>query len=521
MKRFTVFFALFTIVTIFSFTQQKFALVIGNGNYTGIGRLANPVNDANDMEAALRDLGFTVDKVLNGNLEQMEDAVLNLKRRLGGSRNTYGFLFYAGHGVQAGGENYLIPVAAEDIRSDTHLRTRAVPLQFILDSLSEAGNELNMVVLDACRDNPFSWARSGSRGLSVVSRAPTGTIVMYAAGAGQTASDGQGRNGLFTGYLLNNLKTPGLSVFDVFDRTMSAMINATNGSQHPELSLRAGGTTSIFLGSTGITPPAVPANMVRINGGTFTMGSPANETGRDNDETQHQVTVSSFYMGKYEVTVGEFRRFVNATGYITDAEKSGGGYVWTTEWELKSDANWKNPYFNQGENHPVTLVSWNDTVQYCNWLSRQEGLTPAYTISGANVTWNRSANGYRLPTEAEWEYACRAGTTTVYNTGNMISDNTGWYWDNSNSRTHEVGLKPPNAWGLFDMHGNVWEWCWDWYGTYPSGAQTDPVGVSSGSNRVLRGGGWGFSAARVRSASRNNSSPTYRDYYRGFRVVRP
>ncbi|MCL2801746.1 MAG: caspase family protein [Treponema sp.] len=253
----TVFFVSVSIFAQQNDTPQKFALVIGNSNYTGISRLANPVNDANDMEAALRSLGFTVDKVLNGNLEQMETAVLNFRRRLGGSRNTYGFFFFAGHGVQSNGENYLIPVTADNIRTETHLRDRAVSLQFVLDSMNEAGNELNMVVLDACRDNPFGWARSGSRGLGVVSRAPTGTIVMYATGANSTADDGSGRNGLFTGHLLTNLRTPGLSVFDVFDRTMGDVIRNTNGRQHPELSLRFAGATSAFLGARPAPPVPV------------------------------------------------------------------------------------------------------------------------------------------------------------------------------------------------------------------------------------------------------------------------
>ena len=229
----------------------KYALVIGNSSYTGISTLRNPVNDANDMEAALKGLGFTVEKVLNGSLEQMENAVLGFSRRLGLSRNTYGFFFYAGHGVQSAGENYLIPVAAENIRSEPQLRERAVSLQFIMESMSVAGNELNMVVLDACRDNPFAWSSrsgSGGRGLSVVARAPTGSIVMYATGANSTANDGTGRNGLFTSHLLTNIKTPGLSVFEVFDRTMGDVINATNGGQHPELSLRFPGATSAYLG---------------------------------------------------------------------------------------------------------------------------------------------------------------------------------------------------------------------------------------------------------------------------------
>jgi formylglycine-generating enzyme required for sulfatase activity len=234
--------------------------------------------------------------------------------------------------------------------------------------------------------------------------------------------------------------------------------------------------------------------MVRINGGTFTMGSPANEPKRNADEgPQRQVTVSSFYISRYVVTQKEYREIMG-----------------------------KNPSVFKGDNLPVENISWFDAIEYCNRRSRNEELTPVYTISGSwdkqTVTWNRNANGYRLPTEAEWEYACRAGTATVYNTGASISDNTGWYNANSGNTTHPVGEKPANAWGLYDMHGNVWEWCWDWYGTYASGAQTDPTGASSGSYRVLRGG-CGFSPAEeVRSAKRYYNNPSYR-IISGFRLV--
>ena len=244
------------------------------------------------------------------------------------------------------------------------------------------------------------------------------------------------------------------------------------------------------------SPQPAPANMVRVEGGTFQMGSPSSEPGRFNDEgPQHQVTVSSFYMGKYEVTQKEYQEVMGT-----------------------------NPSSFKGDNLPVECVSWFDAVEYCNALSRKEGLTPAYTISGSGdnrtVTWNRSANGYRLPTEAEWEYACRAGTTTAYNTGVNINNNTGWYEDNSAGSTQEAGQKPANAWGLYDMHGNVWEWCWDWYGDYTSGTQTDPVGASSGSYRMDRGGGWDDSARYVRSACRGYSTPSIRIYNLGFRLAR-
>jgi formylglycine-generating enzyme required for sulfatase activity len=247
--------------------------------------------------------------------------------------------------------------------------------------------------------------------------------------------------------------------------------------------------------------------MVRVEGGMFQMGSPSSEPGRYDDEVpQHQVTVSSFYMGKYEVTQKEYQELMGT-----------------------------NPSRFKGDNLPVVYVSWYDAIEYCNALSRKEGLTPAYTIDKNRrdwnnnseyddlkwtVTWNRSANGYRLPTEAEWEYACRAGTTTAYNTGANINNNTGWYSDNSSRSTQEVGRKPANAWGLYDMHGNVWEWCWDWFTDYTSGTQTDPVGASSGSYRVRRGGSWYNSARFVRSACRGYGTPSIRDIDLGFRLVR-
>ncbi|MCL2442837.1 MAG: SUMF1/EgtB/PvdO family nonheme iron enzyme [Treponema sp.] len=244
-------------------------------------------------------------------------------------------------------------------------------------------------------------------------------------------------------------------------------------------------------------PSLTPINFVRIRGGTFMMGSPRTESGRSSNEgPQRRVTVSSFNMGKYPVTQKEYQEVMGT-----------------------------NPSRFQGENLPVEMVSWFDAIEYCNRRSQREGLTPAYTISGSGdnrtVTWNHNANGYRLPTEAEWEYACRAGTTTAYNTGATISDSTGWYLWNSNGRTHPVGQRRANAWGLHDMHGNVLEWCWDWFVNYPSGAQTNPTGAISGTSRVMRGGAWNRSNSDNRSAYRFYYYPTSRDNSFGFRLVRP
>jgi formylglycine-generating enzyme required for sulfatase activity len=172
----------------------------------------------------------------------------------------------------------------------------------------------------------------------------------------------------------------------------------------------------------------------------------------------------------------------------------------------------------------VEYVTWFDAIEYCNRLSVREGLRPAYTISGSGdnrtVTWTRDADGYRLPTEAEWEYACRAGITRPYSSGSSV-DSAGWYKDNSGETTHPVGQKKTNALGLYDMHGNVWEWCWDWYGLYADGTQADPTGAASGSSRMARGGSWFDNAQMLRSATRFFCTPSHRLYNLGFRLVRP
>ena len=250
----------------------------------------------------------------------------------------------------------------------------------------------------------------------------------------------------------------------------------------------------------------VKTGMVRIDGGTFKMGCPANEPeGSNNEKPQHQVTVSSFYMGKCQVTQKEYEKL-----------------MMTIRCHFK------------GENFPVENVSWYDAVEYCNRLSQEENLALAYTINGAGeaqtIRWNRNANGYRLPTEAEWEFACRAGTTTPFYTGSNITTDQANYDGNSpynNNRkgeyrkgTIDVGCFAPNAFELYDMHGNVWEWCWDRFGFYSNEAQKVPDGASSGFQRVCRGGCWFGSGQFARSAFRLSCNPINKDKYTGFRLVR-
>jgi len=240
--------------------------------------------------------------------------------------------------------------------------------------------------------------------------------------------------------------------------------------------------------------------MVQIPAGTLTWGSAT-------------ITLSTFKMGVYEVTQELYEAVmgVNPSGFNS------------------------NPAAGETQGkRPVEMVTWFDAVEFCNKLSEIEGLTPVYTITGrtpatgypitsATVTANWNANGYRLPTEAQWEYACRAGSTTNWYFGDTESElvNYAWYWNNSNSRTHQVGLKQPNAFGLYDMHGNVGEWCWDWFGGLPTSNQTDYAGAVSGSYRVERGGCWYNSAEYARSSFRSMSYPYNRYSVIGFRVVRP
>jgi len=240
----------------------------------------------------------------------------------------------------------------------------------------------------------------------------------------------------------------------------------------------------------------VQNEMIRVQGGVFMMGSPESEPGRHmtDEDPQHRVTVSSFYIAKFPVTQAEYQAVMGT-----------------------------NPSQFRGDDLPADQISWNNAIEYCNRRSAAEGLTPVYTISGNNITWNREANGYRLPTEAEWEYACRAGTQTPFYSGASMDD-SGWHrgntFVNGGRSTFPVGQMQPNAWGIHDMHGNVLEWCWDWMAPYTADAQVNPVGPATGTRRVYRGGCFDFAASQCRSAYRFGNRQTFRMFYTGFRAAR-
>jgi formylglycine-generating enzyme required for sulfatase activity len=248
-------------------------------------------------------------------------------------------------------------------------------------------------------------------------------------------------------------------------------------------------------------PIGLPVEMVQVGGGSFLMGDTAG--GGFGEGPLHTVTLTGFYMGKYEVTQAQYEAVMGVGS---------------------------NPSFFKRDNYPVHSVSWYSAVEFCNAFSERGGLTPCYTIDKTTgseewewlVTRNTAANGYRLPTEAEWEYAAKGGNGSPGNYKYSGSDTVGkvaWYKGNTGGdKTRMVGTKSPNGLGLYDMSGNVWEWCWDWYGDYSSEAQTDPEGPFSGFGRVIRGGSWLSVAGDTCSAYRR--SHLGRSWSVGFRIAR-
>lgn len=285
------------------------------------------------------------------------------------------------------------------------------------------------------------------------------------------------------------------------------------GSEHPNLVANLHFKISADDGQN----PTPPANFVYVPGGTFTMGRTTG-SGDSDELPTHSVTLNSFYIGKYEVTQGEYSQYMQP------------GSSWTSSYGL-------------GNNYPAYYASWYAILKYCNLRSIAEGLTPVYTISGStnpaswgavpttnNATWNAAicnwnANGYRLPTEAEWEYAARGATNTpdyLYSGSDDINA-VAWHGgNNSPYGSKPIGTKAPNGLGLYDMSGNLWELCWDWYSSsyYSSSPGSNPTGPSSGTYRLVRGGSWGDHASSCRVANRSNSIPYSGGSYNGFRLCR-
>ncbi len=487
--------------------EQRVALVIGNGAYQA-APLRNPPNDAQAISLLLQQCGFQVIERIDCTQQAMEEAIRDFGKQI--QRGGVGLFYYAGHGMQVDGRNYLIPVGAE-IRAEDEIRFKAVDAGLVLSKMETAGNQVNIVILDACRDNPFARSfRSSSRGLMKMD-APQGTFLAYATGPGDVASDGAGANGLYTSMVLKHMATPGLPLEMVFKRVRAEVVKATGDSQVPWESSSLVGDFFFVPGGSYTPAPAPPAQiveprpqpaptvlpavfegietMVYVPAGEFLMGSTDADVqrylrmfpgaGKDwfaDEQPRHWVFLDAYHLDTYEVTVEQFQSFAAATGRGMPPAPSWG---WI-------------------DHHPVVNVSWDDAVAFCGWA------------------------GKRLPTEAEWEKAARGTNAQTFPWGEGIDASKA---NCGSGGTKAVGSYPGGVspYGVHDMAGNVWEWVADWYdsGYYARSVWRNPPGPTSGSSRVLRGGSWDCQMEALRSVSRSSDNRSNKDGVVGFRCARP
>lgn len=512
--------------------EQRAALVIGNGAYAS-APLRNAVNDAKAMGTSLKALGFDVIERENLDQKEMKKEIQAFGQRL--LKGGVGLFYYAGHGMQVNGRNYLIPVGAS-IEHEKQVEYEAVDAGAILTEMDYARNRLNIVILDACRDNPFARSfRSSAQGLASMN-APTGTLIAYATAPGSVANDGPGENGVYTGELIKAIQTPGLRIEDVFKQVRSGVRETTQGKQIPWESSSLEGDfyfkSPVVAMAPPVTVPEKPAEVpqqtitprgekpakavktwkepitgmefVWIPAGCFLMGSPQTEKNREADEGPvHEVCVDGFWMGRTEVTNGQFRKF-----HADHTSKDFSGVSLN------------------GDNQPVVYVTWNDANDFAQWLKGQNG----------------GQYKFRLPTEAEWEYASRAGTDTARYWGDdpskacmyeNVADSSAkrqWNWEESHDCDDGYAAVAPvasfqtNPFGLFDMLGNVWEWCEDIYGvdSYTKHDRMNPLYLNqaAGSSRVIRGGYWHSQPGGTRCADRGSGLPEAMNDDLGFRLIR-
>jgi len=469
--------------------EQRVALVIGNNNYKKMSKLENPVNDARSMRQALKSRGFEVIYKENATKRDMKKLVKKFSQKL--SRGGVGMYFFAGHGVNVDGRNYLVAVDSVMDEAD-EVEYEALALDYVTNKIKKSGNRLNIIALDACRNNPFS--RSGGGGLAPIGNAK-GLFVAYATEAGAVASDNKkDKNGLFTKHLLTSMKQPGAELSKVFKKARQGVYDESNGKQSPGVYDQTLGEFYFTLPKEGVqksTKTQIVSSlsnqtkttdsfnitqefedsMVNIPSGGFMMGS----IDEVNKQLTHHVSLKAYKISRYEVT--------------------------QRQWQMVMGENPSK--FSGCDNCPVENVSWKDIQNFLQKLNHQSG------------------QKFRLPTEAEWEYACRSGgRDEIYCGGNNVSLQ-GWFGENSNYKTHPVGEKNSNGFGIYDMSGNVWEWTQDcWNETY-SGAPTNGDAWETGNcnYRVIRGGSSMFFSENLKTNSRVKQKIVIRGKHYGFRLA--
>lgn len=509
-------------------SEKRVALIVGNSSYKDYP-LNNPTNDAKKMKETLESVGFEVIIVLNSTQKNLKAAISTFGNKLSSQRNTIGLFYYAGHGIQANGKNYLVPVDA-NITSEADYEINCVNIEVLNDYIERASNQMNIIILDACRNNPFAKKNRsfGTAGGLVSFNAPTGTMIAFATAPGKVAADGSEVNGLYTQELIKAIKIPNIKIEDVFKRVR---IQVKKLSQDEQIPWENSSITGDFY-FTSDNSPAVNNNfekdeivdipvikkevntdfknqgLIYIKGTSFKMGA----TNRPyNEFPVHVVNLNDFWISKYEVTVKEWKMYCQAT---------------QKEMPTPIGMDFENTnitsYWNKIENNPITNISWTEAIEYANWYSLQMGLNEVYVNNDGVVSWNRNANGFRLPTEAEWELAAKGGGkgSNYLFAGSNIENEISWFSENSDDKTHPVGLKKANEANLYDMSGNVWEWCYDWYDEYyyKNSEKDNPSGVSIGTMKSIRGGSWLSTENRI--SIRKGRTPKTKSTEIGFRLVR-
>jgi formylglycine-generating enzyme required for sulfatase activity len=511
-----------------SVAEKRYALVIGNNAYKQARPLKNAVNDASDISGVLKKLGFEVTLVTDATRLAMTNQIRELAKRAADQQAVILF-YYSGHGIEVTNDNWLVPIdaTAEKIADVPGV---CVSLDFLMRQLETANTRINILILDACRDAPF-FGRTTGGGLAPAAKTPSGTMIAFSTAPRHVALDGRGRNSPYTKSLLQFIATPNDRIEDVFMQVRLDMeANAVSQTPWESSSLKGkfyfnpngmfqltpDTTTNRDSDGDGIVdnldrcptqrglaafdgcpdletqtaltpkPKRVPAQlefvekqagapfqMRYLKSGAFKMGNEDSDAYSD-EKPLHWVEMNDFYISKYEVTFDEYDKFCEAAGL-----------------HKPSDNGW-----GRGR-HPVINVSWDDANDYCKWLGVQTG------------------KKYRLPTEAEWEYAARGDTSTKYAGSNEVGM-VAWYYGNSTQKTHPVGEKKPNSYDLYDMSGNVWEWCSDMKRDYGSNSL---LHSSTNASRTLRGGAWDERPRGNRVANRFDENPKLRDGNIGFRVA--
>ncbi|HET6881646.1 MAG TPA: SUMF1/EgtB/PvdO family nonheme iron enzyme [Pirellulales bacterium] len=577
--------------------DQRWALLIGVDDYAELEDLRYAGADVRALKQELLGRGFDPQNVFvvedhaaetkyrpsKGNIERQLKLVMELA-----DRNDLVLIAFSGHGVHVDGKSYLCPADALLDDADT-----LVSLDWVYERLKRCPAALKLMVVDACRDDPRLGGRRGPQSADVTSRfaadlerPPQGVVILNSCAPGQASmEEKQFGHGVFMHFLIEGLhggaddnRDGRVSLGELSQfaglQTKRYVARQFNGVQTPKLQgdlatdvlafdlgmrggLPGGRASSPSLGDAPIeglaSPPhdgaphetftnSIGMRFTLIPAGEFLMGS--DESVADIEQAfgkhewlkseriaaehpKHRVRITKpFFLGVYEVAKEQFKRFVEAEDYRTDAEKDGeGGYGWSQNdkaFTQKAEYTWRSWGVNQSDSSPVVNVSWNDAVAFCQWLSGKEG------------------KGYRLPTEAEWEYACRARTTTRFYNGDdpeslvkigNVRDGTAretftWWTYTVKAKdgfafTCAAGRFRPNLFGLYDMTGNAAEWCADWYSEdyYADSPLDDPQGPAAGSFRAIRGGGWIDLPVACRSAYRNIGTRIFRLNQIGFRVV--